>query len=118
MAEHNLFGKEGEQLAEAYLIEKGYQILHRNWKYSFYEIDIIALKNSILHIVEVKIRSSNVFGLPEEAVTKKKFRRLLNAADEFLFQHPEYRHVQYDILAINKYRNEPIDFFLLEDVYL
>lgn len=118
MALHNALGKEGEHMAETYLLQHGYTILHKNWKYSYYEIDIIALKKEVLHIIEVKIRSSNVFGLPEENVTKKKFKRLLQAADQFLFQHPQYRHVQYDILAINKYRNEPVDYFLLEDVYL
>jgi putative endonuclease len=118
MALHNNFGKEGEELAEQYLLKHGYEILHRNWKHSYYEIDIIAIKNEVLHFVEVKIRSSKLYGLPEENVNKKKFQRLLNAADEFLFQNSKYRHVQYDILAIKKYKDQPIDFFLLEDVYL
>ena len=118
MAGHIKLGKAGEQMAEVYLVEKGYRILHRNWRHSHYEIDIIALKNEVLHFVEVKIRSSQKFGFPEDAVTKKKFTFLQNAADEFLFQHPEYRHVQYDVLAINTNKNTVPDFFLIEDVYL
>lgn len=117
MALHNTLGKTGEDLAAAYLTERGYQLLHRNWRYSHYEIDIIALREGKLHFVEVKMRSSNQYGFPEEAVTKKKFKRLLNAADEFLHQHPQYRHVQYDILAITQHRNQPPDYFLIEDVY-
>ncbi len=118
MALHNTLGKEGEQLAADHLTKNGFTVLHKNWRHSHYEIDIIAVKNNVLHFIEVKIRSSAAFGLPEEAVTKKKFQSLLNGADEFLFQHPEYRHVQYDILASNKYKKVPIAFFMIEDVYL
>ncbi len=118
MASHIKLGKDGERMAVDYLVENGYSILHRNWRYSHYEIDIIATKREVLHIVEVKIRSSTIFGFPEDAVTKKKFRFLQNAADEFLFQHPAYRHVQYDVLAINLNKTEPPQFFLIEDVYL
>jgi putative endonuclease len=118
MAGHIKLGQAGEQMAEAYLKGKGYTIIHRNWRHSHYEIDIIAQKGTMLHFVEVKIRSSKKYGFPEEAVTKKKFRFLHNAADEFLFQHPQFRHVQYDVLAINTNKNEAIEYFLIEDVYL
>jgi putative endonuclease len=117
MASHNELGKEGENLATEFLLKKGYEILYRNWRYSFYEIDIIARRNKFLHIIEVKTLHAWSPGLPEDSVTKRKFKRLLNAADEFLFQHPEYRHVQYDILSIT-IRNAQADFFLIEDVYL
>ena len=118
MALHNTLGKTGEDLAAQFLAAKGYQLLHRNWRYSHYEIDIIAINGERLHFVEVKMRSSKKYGFPEEAVTKKKFQRLLQAADEFLYQHPQYRHVQYDILAIHQYRNEAPVYFLIEDVYI
>lgn len=118
MARHNEFGKTGEVLAADYLQQRGYTILHQNWRHSHYELDIIALKEKVLHFVEVKSRSSKAFGLPEESVTKKKFQSLLQAADEFLFQHPEYRHVQYDILSITTFKNSAPEFFLIEDVWL
>jgi putative endonuclease len=118
MASHNQVGKEGEQLAVDFLTGKGYDILFRNWRYSYYEIDIIALKKEVLHIVEVKTLNDPSIGNPEDSVTKKKFRRLLNAADEFLFQHPQYRWVQYDILSITIKRGSETEFFLIEDVYL
>jgi putative endonuclease len=117
MARHNDVGKRGEALAAAFLAERGYRILHCNWRHSHYEIDIIALKENKLHFVEVKSRSSATFGLPEDGVTKKKFDRLLLAADEFLFQHPEYRHVQYDVLSISTFKDKATEFFLIEDVY-
>lgn len=118
MAVHNQLGKRGEQMAEVYLVQQGYSILYRNWRHSHYEIDLIALKDEVLHFVEVKLRSSKKFGLPEQNVKKKKFQSLLHAADEFLFQNQQYRHVQYDILSINASANREPEFFLIEDVYL
>jgi putative endonuclease len=118
MGLHIDFGKLGEQLAEDFLIKKGYTILHRNWRYSHYEIDIVALKNDLPHFVEVKTRSSKQFGEPEESVTKKKIRFLLQAADEFLFRHPQYKNFQIDILSINIHPQTEPEYFFIEDVYL
>lgn len=112
------FGKLGEQLAEDFLVERGYTILHRNWRHSRYEIDIVALKNDIPHFVEVKTRSSNFFGEPEESVSKKKIRCLLQAADEFLFKHPQYTNFQIDILSITIHPQQAPQYFFIEDVYL
>ena len=118
MALHNEVGKEGEQLALAWLRKNEFEILHCNWRYSRYEIDIIAKKNNLLHIIEVKCRNFVPGGYPEESVTKKKFKFLLNAADEYLYQHPEYKHVQFDILSITLHKNGEPEYFLIEDVFL
>lgn len=72
MAEHNELGKKGEELAVAYLLEDGYTILERNWTYRKAEIDIIAQKEGILAVIEVKTRSSIDFGLPQDFVKPKK----------------------------------------------
>ena len=118
MASHNQLGKDAEQLAVDYLIENGYEILHRNWRYSYYEIDIIAKKNELLRIVEVKSLKSTATCFPEQSVTKKKFRYLLNAADEFLFRNRQYRNVQFDILSVTLNPAKEPEFFLIEDVFL
>ena len=118
MASHNETGKDGEQLALGWLRKNGFEILHCNWRYSHLEIDIIAKKNELLHIIEVKSRNYFPGAYPEESVTKKKFNFLKTAADQFLFQHPEYRHIQFDILAITLHNNNEPDFFLIEDVFL
>jgi putative endonuclease len=118
MATHNQLGKEAEELAVAYLVQHEFSILYRNWRYSHYEIDIVAVKNKLLHIVEVKCLKSDSICYPEEAVTKKKFRFLLQAADEFLFQHPQYRHIQFDILSITLPTGKPPAYFFIEDVFL
>src|SRR5215475_15579927 len=100
MASHNDLGKEAEELAVNYLAKNGYEILHCNWRYWRYEIDIIAKKNDLLRIVEVKSLQSSAIRFPEQSVTKKKFKDLLKAADEFLSRHQQYRHIQFDILSI------------------
>lgn len=117
MASHNDFGKEGEEMAVGWLCERGYVILDRNWRYSHYEIDIVATKNGTLHFIEVKTRKGNFFGFPEQNVKKKKFRDMQRAADEFLFRNPGYKWVQYDILSITLFEDKELEFFLLEDVY-
>lgn len=115
MAVHIELGRKGERLAEDYLLEKGYAILHRNWRHAHLEIDLIAYREPVLHFIEVKLRSSKKV-LPEKSVNKKKFRYLLKAADEFLYQHPQYRHIQFDIVAVTLGK-EP-ELFFIEDVYL
>ena len=118
MAQHNDLGKAGEQLAEMYLVEKGYTILHRNWRHSHYEIDIVAKKNDLPHFIEVKLRSSWQYGMPEESVNKKKIRDLLKAADEFLHRQPEYTDFRLDILSITTHPEKETEYFFFEDVYL
>lgn len=118
MASHNQLGKEAEQMAVGYLVQNGYEILYCNWRHSRYEIDIIAKKNDLLKVIEVKSLKSSGVRYPEEAVTKKKFRYLLRAADEFLFQNPQYHHVQFDILSIILNPQKEPEFFLIEDVFI
>ena len=72
MADHNELGKLGEELAVDYLQKEGYDILDTNWTFQKAEIDIIAKKENILAIVEVKTRSSIDFGLPQDFVKPKK----------------------------------------------
>lgn len=118
MAGHNDLGKEGEEMAAKWLAEHGYKILHRNWRHSYHEIDIIAAKGKFLHFVEVKARRSSPYGNPEDSVTKKKFKNLQKAADEYLFRHPGHQWIQYDILSITLRSGGDAEYFLLEDVFL
>ena len=118
MASHNQLGKEAERLAVNYLVQNGYEILHCNWRYSRYEIDIIAKKNELLRIIEVKSLKTSELRYPEESVTKNKFKYLARAADEFLFQHRQYRSLQFDILSIVLNPDKEPEYFLIEDVFL
>lgn len=116
MAKHLETGREGEELAVSWLQTKGYLILHRNWKHSYFELDVVASKENRLHFIEVKTRTTDTYGYPEEDVTVKKLERLMNAGEEFLHQHPQWKRVQYDILSIRLYRNKAPEYFLIEDV--
>ena len=118
MASHNETGKEGEELAAKWLKENGYDLLHRNWRHSHYEIDIVATKGKFLHFIEVKTLNSSFFGNPEDSVTKKKFKHLQKAADEYLFLNPGHQWIQYDILSITLHRNKEAEYFFIEDVFL
>ena len=117
MALHNQLGRTGEQLAEKYLTDLGYSILFRNWRHWRYEIDLVAIKNDILHFIEVKTRTSGKFGLPEESVDRRKLRSLINAAEQFMQLHPQYKRLQFDVLSINMV-GDKVEYFLIEDVYL
>lgn len=116
MAKHLETGKQGEELAAEWLLAQGFELLHRNWKYSYFELDIIATKEHVLHFIEVKTRTTDTYGYPEEGVTAKKLERLMNAGEEFLHQYPEWKRIQYDILSIRLHRYKAPEFFFLEDV--
>ena len=73
-------GQAGERQALDLLKEKGYKILETNFRTRFGEIDIVAQDQDTLVFCEVKTRSSNQFGLPEEAVGYRKLQRLLKTA--------------------------------------
>ena len=118
MAVHNTTGSFGEGLAANYFTQNGYILLHQNWRHSHWEVDIIAHKSGVLHFIEVKTRRTKQFGHPEEAVTKKKIRYLINASEEYLYQFPQWKRIQFDILSITILKNEPAEYFLIEDVYL
>ena len=102
MAEHNELGKLGEELAVEFLQKNGYKILETNWTFQKAEIDIIAKKENILAIVEVKTRSSLDFGLPQDAVKPKKIQLLVKAVNEYVVSNDLEIDVRFDIIALHK----------------
>lgn len=100
MAQHNVTGNAGEDLAADYLTAKGYVILERNWRSGHREIDIVARKNGLVVFVEVKTRMSEFFGRPEDAVTPRKMRLLIDAADAYLREHCLDDDVRFDVVCI------------------
>jgi putative endonuclease len=118
MAHHNKTGSFGEGLAAEHLTRKGFDILHQNWRHGHWEVDIIGVKDGVLHFIEVKTRRTKKFGHPEDAVSKKKIQNLINASEEYLYLFPQWQRIQFDILAITLLRNEPGEYFFIEDVYL
>ncbi|NNE32036.1 MAG: endonuclease, partial [Winogradskyella sp.] len=84
MATHNELGKKGEQLAVDFLLKNNYNIMARNYRFDKAEVDIIAQKEDILAIVEVKTRSSVDFGNPQDFVKPKQIKNLVKAVDEYV----------------------------------
>lgn len=101
MAAHNELGKIGEELAVDFLTEKGYEILETNWTFQKAEVDIIAQKDTVLAVIEVKTRSSVDFGSPQDFVKPKKIKLLVKAINEYVITNDLDVEVRFDIIAIH-----------------
>ena len=94
------FGKRGEALAEIELRQKGYKILQRNFRYGKSEIDLIAEGEGLLIFIEVKTRSSNSFGYPEDFVSKNQQEAIIRAANYYVEESGWKGDIRFDIVAI------------------
>ena len=106
MATHNELGEKGERFAVKYLQDNGYEILERNYRFLKSEVDIIAKKQNVLIVVEVKTRSTNYFGSPQDFVNPKKIKLLVTAIDNYIIEKDLDIEVQFDIIALIKKRGE------------
>lgn len=102
MAQHNQLGKLGEDMAVDYLLDKGYEILERNYFFQKAEVDIIAQKEGVLAVVEVKTRSTADFGNPQDFLKPKQIQRLVKAIDHYVIENDLDVEVRFDIMAIVK----------------
>ena len=95
-------GARGEALAAAYLEQRGYTVLERNYRCRTGEIDLIARQGNRLAFVEVKTRKNALRGEPREYVTAAKQRRLHSAAMHYLMCHPEAENLllRFDVAEI------------------
>ncbi len=102
-----LFGDASEQLAEQYLVARGYKILDRQFLTRGGEIDLVAEQGGEIVFIEVKARKSDEFGYPEAAVTKTKLRKIAQTAELYLrlkgLTEAAYR---VDVIAI-EYQFDP-----------
>ena len=92
----------GENLAVAHLEKNGYKVLERNFRYDRAEVDILASKDNILAVIEVKTRSSVAFGDPQDFVKPKQIRNLVKAVDHYIESRSLDLEVRFDIIAISK----------------
>ncbi len=99
-SEHTLLGRKGEKEALDFLKRSGYQILETNWRYKSKEIDIIARTDQQLIVIEVKTRRNDYFQKPEEAVTERKQKFLVDASEAFIDEHNLDMDVRFDIISI------------------
>ena len=116
MAMHNDLGNEGEQDAVNFLIENGHTILERNFRFGHAEIDIISQKGNILHITEVKTRSSSAYGEPESFVNQQKIELLVKATDFYIKKKDLDVEIQFDIISIVK-NNAEFSLNYIEDAF-
>jgi len=100
MAEHHQTGLDGEELASLYLTGKGYEVLEKNWRFQHAEIDILARKDDVLIIAEVKTRKSSFFGEPEEFVNRQKQKHLIKAANAYVEKNDLDVEVRFDIISV------------------
>ena len=117
MATHNELGALGEQIAVDYLIERGYQIIERNWSNGHKEIDIVAKDGDTIVIVEVKTRRSTYLVEPETAVDVFKQRNLIWAANSFVNRFQYDNDVRFDIISIVIDRNNEKRIEHIEDAF-
>ena len=110
-------GKRGEELAVAFLKEKGYEIIARNYKTRFGEIDIIARDKDTLCFVEVKTRRTQKFGLPQEALVSFKQRQIAKSALSFLQERALLeKKARFDVVAIT-YSKDKAERNLIKDAF-
>ena len=116
MATHNDFGAKAEKFAKSYLLENNYEILETNYRFGKAEIDIIAKKDDLLIIVEVKARQYNSLKQPFEAVNKKKIVLIHSATDHFINKKGYNLEVRFDIISIYNY-NETYSIQHIKDAF-
>ncbi len=100
MANHNILGEKGEQIAERFLLKNNYKILAKNWRYKKLEVDIFTATDEYLIAVEVKTRSTTFVENLNEIVTKKKQRFIIEATNAYMEKFDVDKEVRFDVIFI------------------
>lgn len=100
MAAHNNLGKRGEDIAKDFFVSNGFQIRDSNWRSHHFELDFVAENNDLLVIVEVKTRTGNTFGEPEDFITDAKMQRTMQAANNYILTNNIEKNARIDIVSI------------------
>lgn len=95
-------GKKGEDAVTQWLQQNGFRIVARNVHTRYGEIDIIASRKNVIHMIEVKTRTSDTFGGPETALTRQKFLKIKKCVQQLRIHHPILykKHVQIDFASV------------------
>ena len=97
---NKILGDKGESISANFLIEKGYQIAGRNVRIGRAEIDIIAKINEMIVFVEVKTRTTDYHGYPEDFVDDRKQKMIENAAQDYMEIHKLENELRFDIVSV------------------
>ncbi|MCC6727499.1 MAG: YraN family protein [Saprospiraceae bacterium] len=117
MAKHLETGRHGEEIAVEHLRQAGFVILETNWRHRRLEVDIIAREGDILVFVEVKTRSYDYFGKPEEFVSAAKERRLASAAAAYMEQTGHEWAMRFDVVSVLKQKDGNFKAELIRDAF-
>ena len=117
MAKHIEIGRIGEKMAVEHLLHKGYTILEKNWRIQRAEIDILAMDGDCLICIEVKTRSTEYFGRPDEFVGRKKLRILTDAAVAYAQKIDHNGEIRFDILSVIMYHAQSQRIIHLKNVF-
>lgn len=111
-----VIGQEGEDIACRWLREKGYLLRDRNWRSGYHEIDIIAERHGIIHIIEVRTRRAGGWITPEQTITPKKAAALRRAASAYLALHRILSEVEFDLIAIDHFPDGTHDIRFIPEI--
>lgn len=117
MARHNQLGKSGEEYAADYLASHGYVIRDVNWRSGKLELDLVASRDNLLIVVEVKTRSSEEYEYPEDAVTIGKIRRTVRAAEAYVRMFDLPFEIRFDVIAVIG-KEPPFEIRHIEDAFV
>ena len=93
-------GKKGEELARVYLEQNGFHILHVHWQAGHKELDIVAERGKMLHVVEVRSRTEPCLVEPPQTVQYEKQRNVISAARSYIYKYRIDKEVQFDIISV------------------
>ena len=116
MNKRTLTGKQGEELAVNFLKRRNYRIIERNYRYGRFEIDLILLHQRTMIFAEVKTRSGDKFGFPEEMVGVQQAERIMIAAQNYIFTQNWRGKIRFDIIAIRLFGGD-IEIRHFEDAF-
>jgi putative endonuclease len=93
-------GEIAEGLAQQYILKLGYKIKDTNWHFGHLELDIVAQDGDQLVIVEVKSRNGIRYEHPSEAVTNTKIKRIVEAAEAYIFEKDLHTETRFDVITV------------------
>lgn len=118
MAQHNILGQWGEEQAARYLERKGFRIVERNWRDGHRDLDLVAVDEDTLVVVEVKTRRQGSLVEPELAVDRNKIRNVCRAANKYVKMKMVDLPIRFDIVAVTPTGAGTCDINHIEDAFL
>ena len=116
MANTLQIGQQGEDIAVDYLRSEGYLIAARNWRSGRYEIDIVAERQGMTHLIEVKTRRAGSLLTPEATITQAKVSALHRAASAYVAQCRVRGEVEFDLLAVDMFPDGSFDVRFIRNI--